>query len=489
MQQDRNKSRRPSSSIQQNSARRQGKPRKAYDWTQDRRPSNQDRRRTQGYQEQTLDFSGGSVTFENHSSGYADNSIQFPQQTARRPNNQNQSRRQGQQRSQRPRQNTTAYPTNGSRPRNGQRPQSSGRYRPTEANLRSPARREGRKKRRLTRAAVRRRRAIRRLTALALLLCVIGVGVYLTVTMLFKINTLEVAVDGEVVQEVGGYSSAEILQALGVHAEENIFSFDPAEKAAALEKQFPLLENIQVERDYPNTVVVRTNAATAVYAMQTSGGWLSLSAGLKILDQDSAQPDLIILCGGEPVSTTPGTQLEFETGPSGPSSGSAVSDSTASSEAGPPTDKRLESLNTLLTALDSSELGADVTRIEFEDPEQMAFLYQGRISVLLGTLNELDYKLRLAKYVLLNEDGKGCSPTDTGMLDLSHLSASSSRKFRFAQGEPTLPSGWTAPEEPAAPAEAEAENQPEEAPGTEPDTEGAEAAPAEDPTAAAAEQQ
>ena len=60
MQQDRNKSRRPSSSIQQNSARRQGKPRKAYDWTQDRRPSNQDRRRTQGYQEQTLDFSGGS---------------------------------------------------------------------------------------------------------------------------------------------------------------------------------------------------------------------------------------------------------------------------------------------------------------------------------------------------------------------------------------------------------------------------------------------
>lgn len=498
MQQDRNNSRRPSSSIQQNSARRQGKSRKAYDWTQDRRPSNQNRRRTQGYQEQTLDFSGGNVTFENHSSGYADNSIQFPQQTARRPDNQSQSRRQGQQRSQRPRQNTTAYPTNGSRPRNGQRPQnvqsarrpqSGGRYRPTEANLRSPARREGRKKRRLTRAAVRRRRAIRRLTALALLLCVIGVGVYLTVTMLFKINTLEVAVDGEVVQEVGGYSSAEILQALGVHAEENIFSFDPAEKAAALEKQFPLLENIRVERDYPNTVVVRTNAATAVYAMQTSSGWLSLSAGLKILDKDSAQPDLIILCGGEPVSTTPGTQLEFETGPSGPSSGSAASDSAASSEAGPPTDKRLESLNTLLTALDSSELGADVTRIEFEDPEQMAFLYQGRISVLLGTLNELDYKLRLAKYVLLNEDGKGCSPTDTGMLDLSHLSASSSRKFRFAQGEPTLPSGWTAPEEPAAPAEAEAESQPEEASGTEPDTEGAEAAPAEDPTAAAAEQQ
>ena len=456
MQQDRNNSRRPSSSIQQNSARRQGKSRKAYDWTQDRRPSNQNRRRTQGYQEQTLDFSGGNVTFENHSSGYADNSIQFPQQTARRPNNQNQSRRQGQQRSQRPRQNTTAYPTNGSRPRNGQRPQnvqsarrpqSGGRYRPTEANLRSPARREGRKKRRLTRAAVRRRRAIRRLTALALLLCVIGVGVYLTVTMLFKINTLEVAVDGEVVQEVGGYSSAEILQARGVHAEENIFSFDPAEKAAALEKQFPLLENIRVERDYPGTVVVRVTEAQPAWAMQTSSGWLTLSGGLKILEKDSAQPaGLPTLYGGEPVSAEPGEQLTFAAEPKADSTPDSAADSSASGTVEEEADQRLESLNTLLAALDAAGMSADVTRIEFADVDEMAFLYQDRISVWLGTLNELEYKLKLAKHVLLNEDGKGCAATDTGKLDFTHISMSSTRKFTFAQGEPELPSGYIVPE-------------------------------------------
>ena len=73
-------------------------------------------------------------------------------------------------------------------------------------------------------------------------------------------------------------------------------------------------------------------------------------------------------------------------------------------------------------------------------------LYQDRARVLLGTLKELDYKLKLAQYVLLNQDGKGCAATDTGLLDLSHLSASSTRKFRFAQGEPTLPSGYLVPE-------------------------------------------
>ena len=493
MQQDRNKSRRPSSSIQQNSARRQGKPRKAYDWTQDRRPSNQNRRRTQGYQEQTLDFSGGNVTFENHSSGYADNSIQFPQQTARRPNNQNQSRRQGQQRSQRPRQNTTAYPTNGSRPRNGQRPQnvqsarrtqSGGRYRPTEANLRSPARREGRKKRRLTRAAVRRRRAIRRLTALALLLCVIGVGVYLTVTMLFKISAIQVRTADGVVSEAGGYSSEQIVQALGVNLEENIFSFDPASKAAALEQVFPMLENIRVERDYPGTVVIQVTEAQPAYTMQTSGGWLTLSASLKILSSDAAQPaGLPTLYGGEPVSQTPGTQLSFEqpAPASSTASDSAASDSASGTaeEAG---DKRLDSLNTLLAALDALGMRGDVTRIEFADPEEMSFLYQDRISVLLGTLNELDYKLKLAQHVLLNADGSGCAATDTGTLDFTHISMSSTRKFTFAQGEPKLPSGYVIPEPAAGDTAADDAAPAEEAAASEGD------AAAEPPADGAAEQ-
>ena len=91
-------------------------------------------------------------------------------------------------------------------------------------------------------------------------------------------------------------------------------------------------------------------------------------------------------------------------------------------------------------------MSADVTRIEFADVDEMAFLYQERISVWLGTLNELEYKLKLAKHVLLNEDGKGCAATDTGKLDFTHISMSSTRKFTFAQGEPELPSGYILPE-------------------------------------------
>lgn len=399
-----------------------------------------------------------------YGSGYPDNSIQFPtggrpaqnqnrnqnRDPNRRPQNgRNQNGRAGQ----RPRSSRNAARTGQSRPqsRNPQPGRNPQRLRPTEANLRDPARREGKKKRKLTRKVLRRRRIIRRLTALAMLLCVIAAGIYLTVTMLFKISAIQVRTADGVVSEAGGYSSEQIVQALGVNLEENIFSFDPASKAAALEQVFPMLENIRVERDYPGTVVIQVTEAQPAYTMQTSGGWLTLSASLKILSSDGVQPaGLPTLYGGEPVSQTPGTQLSFEQ--SAPAS-SAASDSAASysasgtaEEAG---DKRLDSLNTLLAALDALGMRGDVTRIEFADPEEMSFLYQDRISVLLGTLNELDYKLKLAQHVLLNADGSGCAATDTGTLDFTHISMSSTRKFTFAQGEPKLPSGYVVPE-PAA---------------------------------------
>ena len=320
------------------------------------------------------------------------------------------------------------------------------RLRPAQQQqVRDPVRREKRKKRRLTRAALKRRRMMRRLMAFVTLLAVIAAGVYLTMTMLFKIGTIQVqTADGTVVQEVGGYSSSQILQALGVQTEENIFSFDPAAKEAELEKQFPLLESIRVVRDYPNTVVVQVTEAVPTYAMQTKSGWLTLSDQFKILACESAQPEeLKTLYGGEPVSVTPGDQLTFAA-----QADPAASDASgsAAASAAVQTDDRLDALNELQAKLEEYGMLDDVTRMEFADTDQMAFLYQDRVSVLLGTRNDLDYKLDRARYVLTNADGKGCAPTDTGRLDFSHISAGSTRKIYFAQGEPTLPSGYVVPE-------------------------------------------
>ena len=397
-----------------------------------------------------------------------DNSIEFPSQPrrteqsgTRRTSGQNRNRTAQRSRTTQPEQRasgTARKPqqrrSQGQKPRRASAQAAQQRYknqrlRPAQQQPRDPVRREKRKKRRLTRAALKRRRMLRRLMAFVTLLAVIAAGVYLTMTMLFKIGTIQVQTeDGTVVQEVGGYSSSQILQALGVQTEENIFSFDPAAREAELEKQFPLLESIRVVRDYPNTVVVQVTEAVPTYAMQTKSGWLTLSDQFKILACESAQPEeLKTLYGGEPVSVTPGDQLTFAA-----QADPAASD--ASGSAAVQTDDRLDALNELQAKLEEYGMLDDVTRMEFADTDQVAFLYQDRVSVLLGTRNDLDYKLDRARYVLTNADGKGCAPTDTGRLDFSHVSAGSTRKIYFAQGEPTLPSGYVVPE-PEEPAQTE----------------------------------
>ena len=419
-------------------------------------------------------------------SSRADNSIQFPTQ----PQSQTRRPAQGQG------SNTTQYPAGsrpaGSRPKNAKsggkqrrpannarsgqnnrknqnhpnaqnhpnRQQPAGsqnqRLRPAQAApQQSPARREKRKKRKVTRATLRRRRILRRLTAFAMLLCVIGAGIYLTMTMLFRINSIQVQTpDGKQVTEIAGYSADSILQRMGVQLEENIFSFEPGEKAAVLEQNFPLLGSIKVIRDYPNTVVVQVTEAVPAYAVQNGSKWLVISDKWKILSEESTQPEgLCTLYGGKLQDTTPGQGFWFvEDADAASASGSeaAGSESAVSTETA-----RMEALRTLVSKLEEYGLSQDVTRLEVADTEQLAFLYQDRISVLLGTLNDLDYKLDRARYVLTNADGKGCGPTDTGRLDFSHTSASSTRKIYFAQGEPTLPSGYVVPPKVEEPAPAE----------------------------------
>ena len=409
-------------------------------------------------------------------SSRADNSIQFPTQTHRPAQGQGS--------------NTTQYPTGSrpadSRPKNAKsggkqrRPANNARsgqssrknqnhpnrqhpaasqnqrLRPAQsAPQQSPARREKRKKRKVTRATLRRRRMLRRLTAFAMLLCVIGTGIYLTMTMLFRINSIQVQTpDGKQVTEIAGYSADSILQRMGVQLEENIFSFEPGEKAAVLEQNFPLLGSIKVIRDYPNTVVVQVTEAVPAYAVQNGSKWLVISDKWKILSEESTQPEgLCTLYGGKLQDTTPGQGFWFvDDADAASASGSeaAESESAVSTETA-----RMEALRTLVGKLGEYGLSQDVTRLEVADTEQLAFLYQDRISVLLGTLNDLDYKLDRARYVLTNADGKGCGPTDTGRLDFSHTSASSTRKIYFAQGEPTLPSGYVVPPKAEEPAPAE----------------------------------
>ena len=67
--------------------------------------------------------------------------------------------------------------------------------------------------------------------------------------------------------------------------------------------------------------------------------------------------------------------------------------------------------------LESCGLLEKTTLISLADMSELNFLYEGRISVKLGTANDLAYKVRFVADVILDVEGSGLSASDRGTLD------------------------------------------------------------------------
>lgn len=334
--------------------------------------------------------------------------------------------------------------------------------------------RERVQKRKLTKRELRRRRVIRRTAALLTMLVLAVLGIVVTVTTLFRVTAVEIRnVDGFAVETIAPYSRTEILNALDIELQKQnlLFGIRPEERAARMEKALPMLEKIEVVRSFPGTIIVKAAAAKPRYGLKLNNGWATVSSSLKILSTGFEQPALLALVGGEPNSTVPGEVVSYLPQPVAEEAAKTdeKTEEAAKPEPETQTDTKLELLGRLFYQFELHELLPDISRIEFEDSDQLAFLYQNRISVLLGTVNELDYKMDYAEFLLTNTSGKGLAPTDTGRLDCSHIKVDGTINAIFAQGAPIMPSGyncmtdpaplWYAvePETPAAPAAEEIE--------------------------------
>ena len=276
-----------------------------------------------------------------------------------------------------------------------------------------PEKARRKKARRLTQAEMRRRKLRRRITTAILVLIVIVAGILLSVLLLFKVNKFEIQnMDGTTPADTGVYTEDQIVSALGIAKGDNMLSFHSADKVAALNAAFPLLENIALRRRLPDTVILRVQPATASYCIQTASGWAVLSRHLKVISLSGDAPDLPVLTAAASAAPQQGSALVLD--------GEGVNDT----------------LTGLLDALEGANLLDSMTAADLSNTEEITFVYQGRIRVKLGTMNNLDYKMKWTAYILLNQNGDGCSETDTGVLDVSHLRTDGTIRPTFTQGDP-----------------------------------------------------
>ena len=144
-----------------------------------------------------------------------------------------------------------------------------------------------RRTRRVTQAEIIRAKRRRRLLGALGVLAVLAVGAFVSINLLFKVTIFRVeSYDRSQPVDTGIYTSDELIEALGIEKNSNLFAFSTAEKTQQLALQFPYLEHV---------AVIKVEPATERFACMYPGGWMVLSDSLKILRTDVSQPDGLIL--------------------------------------------------------------------------------------------------------------------------------------------------------------------------------------------------
>lgn len=302
------------------------------------------------------------------------------------------------------------------RPRPQQNPQKPG-YRSSAPQV----------QRRVTRAEqlrIRRRKAI---IGVLCVLAVLVVGIVLSINLLFKVTDFRVEnADRTTPANTGIYTEQQLIDATGIQVGDNLYGFSTKEKSDQLLAQMPYLDVAVVTRQDPGTVIIRVQPAVERFKMEYSGSWLVLSEQLKVLRVEPAEPDNLVQLDAllpEGAATTPGSFLTL--------------------------DAPSEVLNELLGELDQYGLLDGTTVLTMQNMTELSFLYQGRVSVQLGTANNLDYKIRFAAYIILDTGGDGLASSDRGTLDVSDQQTDGTIQPRFLPAENPVATPEPTPEPPA----------------------------------------
>ena len=342
-------------------------------------------------------------------------------------------------------------PTAQPREPRARRPQATQQINPQKAGYRpgSP-----RKQRRVTQAELIRQRNRRRALGILGVLAVLAVGAFVSVNLLFKVTIFRVEnFDRTTPADTGIYTEEELVNALGIEKNSNLFGFSTAEKTAQLAQQFPYLEQVGVEIQLPATVVIKVGPAVERFACMYAGGWMVLSDSLKILRTEVSQPEgLILLSLTLPADFAPavGQSIVPE------SYNSLLGGEQATAETAGLQASAAQTLTELRDGLLSNGLFDGATALDIRDLSDIQFTYQNRIQVHLGSEMNLAYKLRLAAAALADPE-KGLSASDKGVLDISNQQSNGDIRAYFSPDDPA-PTPTPVPAETPPPEESE-ENQ------------------------------
>lgn len=260
--------------------------------------------------------------------------------------------------------------------------------------------------------------------ALPLILTAAAIFVILSMTVLFKIDTV-------VITGASDYTTDEILTACEIQGGENLIRTSMKKSAEKIESRLIYVEKAELKRKFPSTLEINITPAVETVSAEYNGKFCLLSAGGKILDiTDAPVPETIVIYGAQPqkvledweieaAQTAASTAAETETSGSETTAASADDEDIPSPVIGEKfacADEYRTEIFYLLLETASSSFSEKTNHYDMTDYINISCLYDNRIKIVFGSTAEFDYKIKLAENIITTKIGEETEGTLT-MLD------------------------------------------------------------------------
>ena len=216
---------------------------------------------------------------------------------------------------------------------------------------------------------------------LSIFVVIIAAAITLSLTVLFKISTIEVT-------GTSRYSVEDIIKESGISEGNNLFLINKDYAVQNIKEKLPYIGEVTISRKLPGTVSISVSDATIAGAVSYNGGYLVIDSNGKAVEQLTEYPEIVGLNISEAVI---GTEITYADN-----------------------DQKI-AFTELLNAIEQSGLDK-ITKIDISDTYSIKAVYDGRVTMNFGIATDLTYKARFAKSIF--DSGK-IQSTEKGTLDLS----------------------------------------------------------------------
>lgn len=231
-------------------------------------------------------------------------------------------------------------------------------------------------------------------SATGILVFLFAAAVFLLLSTTVFFNVEHITVSG-----ASNYTADEIIEASGIKAGDNLVRTSTDKCAEQIESRLVYIENAKVTRSFPSTLVITVEASVPAANFICDDHILLISGGGKVLDKiQEEKAGLLDFTGTDPMpDLIPGAMFQSS-------------------------DEHKDNAVKKLMEYFAANGSENITLVDVTDRSEISYTYDNRITVKIGSINDLEYKMKFSEEIITTKIGEKTEGVLTILSDSSGAS-------------------------------------------------------------------